>query len=288
MIEYDLGTASSAQSTLLSMLDYGDLGLAKHLLQNYRSSSKARTRFDDIVAKSIQQIKVDDLVFSCYHITTSKDSCESIRLAGLRPVTELLKDTQSDLYRFFLDREVVFDLDNEKLLYKGKVALDYSQQFRCASLGSFSLLLKKRLKADSGVSAFVSINEGKDYSCVADCPEIIDTVYNIIFCDSRCDLWRLAWKQGKLPYMIRFKVKIHDLSSVTWANEVISDSALSEDKIKRALLEEAIYRSFGDSRAGVLRYYYFDPETVIHSDDMEFEEITDSYDWDKGEPWKWF
>lgn len=59
-------------------------------------------------------------------------------------------------------------------------------------------------------------------------------------------------------------------------------------KEKRALLEEAIYRSFGDSRAGVLRYYYFDSEAVIHSDDMEFEEITDSYDWDKGEPWEWF
>lgn len=288
MIEYDLGTVSSAQSTLLSMLDCDDLGIVKCLLQNYRSSPKARTLFDDIVAKSIKQIKVDDLVFSCYHITTSKDSCESIRLAGLRPVTELLKDMQSELCRFFLDREVVFDLDNEKLLYKGKVALDYSQQIRCASLDSFSLLLKNRLGVDSGVSAFVSINEGKDYSCVADCPEIIDTVCYILFRGSRCDLWRLAWKKGKLPYMIRFKVKFHDLSSATWANEDIYDSALSEDKIKRALLEEAIYRSFGDSRAGVLRYYYFDSEAVIHSDDMEFEEITGSYDWDKGEPWEWF
>ena len=179
--------------------------IANYFKLNPQQVSEAIT-YGCTSASFIDKFKIDlnkydssILHFICRHVTTSNDEeIESFFSEGLLNLKDVLQ-FDTPLSKFLQRYKIVIDVDERKIIYKGHTyPIDSNKNenhkcFRgnericswysgCESFQKISSLYHKLYRMDATLEFFLAgtLDEMLDYSIVSKCPEILDTIDQII------------------------------------------------------------------------------------------------------------
>ena len=140
------------------------------------------SQFCDYFDFKLDMVDVTSSELLCKHITTTIDSGDSLRQNGFRSLKELLQK-ESVLTQFLKENYVILDIAKMTLKYKDFQEIQLLPE-RCEYDIQEVKRLSSTLNHDNGViEAFYcgDMEEMLGYSTVAECPEILDKIDNVIY-----------------------------------------------------------------------------------------------------------
>lgn len=210
------------------------------------------TSFIDKFKIDLNKYDSGKLHFVCRHVTTSNDEeIVSFFRAGLLNLKDALQ-FETSLSKFLRQHQIIINVDERKIIYKGNtypIDSDKNENHKCfrgnericswysgcESFQKISSLYHKLYRMDATLEFFLAgtLDEMLDYSTVSKCPEILDTIDQIIHSlndgFSQCGYpLCYSWirSHGKC-YIIEFESAITNMETY---NPIDYDGAYSEIK----------------------------------------------------------
>lgn len=202
---------------------------------------------DDVFNNFMSEFQVDlnfsveDLMCRVQHITTSGNECKNIVENGLNDLKSSYLDKNSEIRIFLDNNRIKFDIDNEKIIIKGREkSIHYTKEksFDLTNEEEKLWSIGRKFYFDFCVCGFYSIDYTHMYGGnVHRRPEIIYNIDELIHMDLE-----KKWENTHKPFIVEFNVPLKDIA-------YLPDD---EDELKEDLLREAINNSLYDNQEKIV------------------------------------
>ena len=194
----------------------------------------------DKFSVTIPNIEDLDIVF--FHITTSKESCESIKKHGILDLCNSYRCFDSELRKFLNKNEIFIDIEKAYILYKNRKYSIFYDKRNCPQMNTREYYLwsiGRKFFYDFTVCGFLSIWDSSPYGgYIHKAPEILIDIDNLL----KTNLW-YEWAEETNPFEVVVKVS---------GRNIVADAQGSEREIMIAYLVKALDCAFSSPSEEVL------------------------------------
>jgi hypothetical protein len=243
---YDITSKENALETLQNLT-----GFKKEYWEHYSYECQVmRKDIDKALNDVLTRFNLDtnfnlnDIKFTCLHITTSNNGCNDIIKFGLMDLKNTYSKQDTELRRFLDMNNIYIDLVNETIEVAGK-----KESIHYESTLSFNMNDRERILWSIGrkfyydfcVCGFLSIDSESPYGGYVHLrPEIIMNISKIC----NMDLERI-WKDKHKCYIVKFRVSYIQLVNVFSEDDSI-------ERIRESLLFKAFLNTIYESEEVIL------------------------------------
>ena len=143
----------------------------------------------------IKDIVTDDINFVLYHVTTSAEDCNGIKIDGLHDLVWSYKH-DTELRKFLYKYNIDIDIDNRKIVVNGD---EYGMQNDIKQAGGVGY----KFFDDPYVCGCFQLNKSDPYGGLVHIrPEIIYNINQIM----KGNNLEFAWMETHKPYIVKFTV----------------------------------------------------------------------------------
>lgn len=213
--------------------------------------------FMDRHLNTIKAIDMNSIEFGAFHVTSNSDQCTEIKQHGIRNLQKVL-DGPSELKSFLNSFGFKFDIQNKKMISKGKVYnIDY-ESYKNETLTYQEEKLKeiaRKIYFDYQVNGFFfSRNIFKYGTKIDKRPEFLLTLssFNLPF-----DYLGDKWSQNRRGYVVKYKAKLSQFEYYTFyhdVNDYLDDLQTEWMQLKKWMFSYAIDCSFSNLYSDIYAY----------------------------------
>lgn len=230
---YNIATAKSANESLVRLTGYTAKQI-ESFIQSYDDNDAFL--LDVLQNNGITVPQLDDIQIYITHITTSVDSCRSIRETGLLCLHDVLQIDKAELTSFLTERGITIDVEKKRLSYRDTIRdINFSKGGR-GFMDSIDInparAIGRKIYYDCGVCGFCHINPNRPYgSPVHHYPEILDDIDKALGSKLKRD-----WNNRTQSYSISFYAS---LSEIEYIDKTSLHECANED-LYESLVEFAL------------------------------------------------
>lgn len=236
---YNISNQQSANETLirLTSLDAKEIDALISSFEN-----RDALLIDILKSAGVTVPPIEDIQVHMMHITSSTDSCHSIRTSGLLNLQDVIQNRDAELTCFLANHGITIDVKNHKLSYQNRsIDIQYTGEYRGLMYTvdmNPGYSIGRKIYYDYGICGFCSIDAARPYgSPIQQFPEILSNI------DRALGL-RLSfeWKANSSPYKISFCVPLDKVEYI----DQITIYGKADDYCFEALVDLALDKARSD------------------------------------------
>ncbi|MCC9295970.1 hypothetical protein LN736_13980 [Clostridium sp. WLY-B-L2] len=253
---FDITTSDLAYKWLQETLDIS----GKNVIKDY--IIKCNNDLDCFIDRHLNTIKAIDMnsiEFVVFHVTSNSNQCIEIKQHGIKNLQKVLAET-SQLNLFLDNLGFKFDIQNKKMIYKGKIYnIDYeSYKNKKETLTFQEEKLKdiaRKIYFDHQVNGFFFSKDIFKYGTEIDKrPEFLLTLSAF---NSSLDYLGNSWSEIGKGYVVKYKAKLSQFEYYTFYNDIhdyLNDSQTEWMQLKKWMFSYAIDCNFSNLYSDIYAY----------------------------------
>ncbi|MED3575414.1 hypothetical protein [Cytobacillus praedii] len=244
-------------------------GVSSQSIEQYKKeynelsySEKPNKKFEDLndyFQFSMPDYKIYDIKIAFYHVTTSNNECEEIKLRGLKDL-QFAVSQDTNMRRFLKEHGVVIDIYHHTITYGDNNIINYVPDHifytKLENNSKPERHLVFKLYKDHIVWGFSDFKSLKGYSCIHEIPEFVNNIEEYLGVPNLKSDW-IA--EGHMPYLIKAEIPLSKLD--------INCIGGSEEYILQYLIESMISRLIDGSPAQQIIFLkegeFISPDEII-------------------------
>ena len=239
---YDISNQQSANETLIRLTS-----LDAKEIDTLISSFENRDAFliDILKSAGVTVPPIEGIQVHMMHITSSADSCHSIKARGLLNLQDVIQNRDAELTSFLANHGITIDVKNHRMSYKNKsIDIQYPGKYRGLMYTvdmNPGYSIGRKIYYDYGICGFCSIDATRPYgSPIQQFPEILSNIDRALGLSLSFE-----WKANASPYKISFCVP---LDKVEYIDQITINGEADENHFE-SLVDLALVKANSGHRS---------------------------------------